>query len=249
MFRRDFMPRTNNAPLEQREGRLNGIGVNIAVSVFAGVINRAVLAAVEFINRPRVDCGLIRHNHFHVAADVGVDNLSHGSGLGILGANQAEVAIALANADNNRLVTSWPPPTRFPAYIGFIYFHDSAKLLLRRLQHGRSDAVAEVPRSFIADFKLALHLIGRHTLARLAKQIRRKEPLPERQVGIVEDRSSGGAKLVAASIAVKLIALDNAANLVGLARRADNSHRPAKFLDIGAAFRLVAKVLNQSTKV
>lgn len=44
MFRRDFMPRTHNAAFEKRESRFDGIGMNVAVSVFAGVVNRLVLA-------------------------------------------------------------------------------------------------------------------------------------------------------------------------------------------------------------
>ena len=33
MLRGDFMPRSHNAALEQREGRFHGVGVNVAVGV------------------------------------------------------------------------------------------------------------------------------------------------------------------------------------------------------------------------
>ena len=69
------MPRANDAALEQRKGRLDGIRMNVAMRVLSRVINRAMLVVPEFVERPRIDSQLIGHNHFHVTADVRVDDL------------------------------------------------------------------------------------------------------------------------------------------------------------------------------
>ena len=243
------MPRSHNAALEQAESGFDGIGVNVAVRVLAGVIDRLVHAALQFVQGPRIDSGFVRHNHFDVTANVGVDNLFHGCGLGILGANHSQIAVALTNADDYRLLRSRTPTALLAANVGFVNLYGAAKFVLSRFQHSRANAMAEIPRSFIADLKLALHLVSRHAFARFTEQVGRKEPLPQGQVRIVEDRSSRRAKLVAASIAVKLMTLDNAADLVRLARRAGNALRPAQAFNVGAALGFVAKVFDQGTEV
>ena len=64
MLRINLMPRSDDATLEQRKSRFNGIGVNVAVSILAGVVDCAVLVLLNLIERPRVDARFVGHNHF-----------------------------------------------------------------------------------------------------------------------------------------------------------------------------------------
>ena len=78
------MPRSNDAALEKREGRFHGVCVNVAVSVFLGVVDRVVLVLLNLVERARVDRGFVGHDDFHVAADIGVDDLSNSLRLCVL---------------------------------------------------------------------------------------------------------------------------------------------------------------------
>jgi hypothetical protein len=63
--------------------------------------------------------------------------------------------------------------------------------------------VAEVPRRFVTDAKGSFDLVGRHSLARLAKQVDSGKPFDEWKVRIVENAACGHGKLVVAFLAVK----------------------------------------------
>ena len=57
MFRRDFMPRSHDAALEQRERRLHGVCVDVAANilvsaVFNGFVLRIRRGAPEIVNYP-----------------------------------------------------------------------------------------------------------------------------------------------------------------------------------------------------
>ena len=90
--------------------------------------------------------------------------------------------------------------------------------------------MTEVPSRLVADPKRALNLASRHALFGFAKQAGCKEPLPQRQVGIVKDSLGRHAELVRASIANKLIALENTVDLAGAAFKALWASGPAKAL-------------------
>src|SRR5258708_4773795 len=230
MLRRDFMPCAHNAALEKRESRFHSVCVNVAMNVLLGVIDSLVDLFLHVIECPRIDGRFIGHNHFDVASNVGVDNFAHRSRPRIGSANQAEIAVALPDADNHLRGVLGTPTTLFASHVGFIYFDSAAQGFRRYVQHGRTDAMAEVPRCFIADSKLALHLIGRHALARFAKQVGRKKPLPQRQVRIMEYGLSRYAKLMRAVIANKLIALEDAVDLARAAFKALYAVLPAEAL-------------------
>ena len=230
MLRRDFMPRAENAALEKRESRFHGVCVHIAMNIFPRVIDRLVDFFLHVIERPRIDGRLVSHNHFDVRSDVGIDNLPHRGRPCIRSANQSEIAIALPDANNYLLGILRTPAALFPRYVRLIYFDRAAQRFWRYVQHGRTDAMAEIPRCLVAHSKLALHLVGRHAFARLTEQIGRKKPLPEREMRVVEDGLCGYAKLVRAVIANKLIALENTVDLARAAFEALYAVLPAEAL-------------------
>src|ERR1700726_3492067 len=129
MFRTDFMPRSHNAALEQREGRFHGVGMDIAMGILARMVDCLVLVLVHLFERPRIDGRFVSHNHFDVAAHVGIDNLAHRIGLCIFGMNQAQIAIALPNPDDHFLFTFWPPSALLSADVGLVYLNSATKFL------------------------------------------------------------------------------------------------------------------------
>jgi len=171
MLRRDFMPRTHDAALEQGERRFHGVSVNVSVRVFSRVIDSLMQVLLHLIERVRIDGGFISQNHFHMAANVCVDDVPHSLGFGILSANQPEIAIALTDANYHRYFALWTPPTLFASHVGFVNLDCAVQFLRRYLKHGSADAMAEIPCRLVADSKGALNLAGAHSFFGFAEQV------------------------------------------------------------------------------
>ena len=171
MLRRDFMPRSHNAAFEKGKSGFHGVCMDVAVRVFPRVVNRPVLALLHVVERPRINSRFVRKNNFYVAANVRIDNVSHGLGFGILGTDQAQISVTLSDANNYQFVAAWPPLAGLSANVGLINLNRTTQLLRRYFQHSRSDAMAEVPCRLVADSKCALNLARGHALFGFAEQI------------------------------------------------------------------------------
>ena len=224
------MPRAHNAALEKRESRFHGVCMHVAMNIFPRVIDGFVDFFMHVIERPRIDGRFIGHNHFDMRPDVRIDDFAYRGRPCVTGANKPEIAIALPDADNYLLGILCTPAALFACDIRFVNFDCAAQRFWRYFQHGRTDAMAEIPRRLVADSKLALHLIGRHALARFAEQVGRKKPLPQRQVCIVKDGLRCYAELVRAIVADKLVALEDAVDLARAAFKALYAVLPAEAL-------------------
>jgi hypothetical protein len=95
VFSTDSMPRSHDAALQQRERRLNGVGVNVTdnldmAAVFDGLVpcswDPAALHC-EGIGRK-----VIRHNHVHILTDVLSDILGNRSRLHVFSVELAKRA-------------------------------------------------------------------------------------------------------------------------------------------------------------
>src|SRR5690242_797032 len=75
MFRADVVPRSDNAALEQRERRLNSVGMNVTVNVHTRtVIDRLMLAAHEVdFARSLIRAKFVSDENLNVFADVHSD--------------------------------------------------------------------------------------------------------------------------------------------------------------------------------
>src|SRR5258707_1816878 len=135
MFRRDFMPRPNNAALQKRESRFHGVCVYVAMRVFPRVIDGLVQALLHFVECPRIDSGFIGHNHFHVRADISIDNFANRCGPCILSADQPQISVALTNPDNYLLDALWPPAASLLADVCLINLNCTTEFLRRYFQH------------------------------------------------------------------------------------------------------------------
>ena len=100
MFGADFVPASDDAPLEQREGRLDSVGVDVRSKsdvLFLPVIDGfvPVVANCSVISGP-----FIGHDHVHIFGDVLLDVLFQSATLGVLGMEEAHVATTLPDSDN-----------------------------------------------------------------------------------------------------------------------------------------------------
>ena len=244
MLRIDFMPRSHDTAFEQGECRLHSVGMNVAVRVLLRVIDRAVLAGIHVIQRPRIDRRFIGHNNFDVAANVRADNLLDRCRLRILGVDKAQIAVALANPDHNGLGGTRTPTTLLATNVGFVNLYRAGQLWLVRFLHRCANAMAKIPRRFVAHANGALDLAGRHSLLGFTEQRRCDEPLPQRQVGVVKDCPDRHAKLVVALIAVVLRAIGDGRSF-RLAARALRAVFLAQLLQGFAALFIRAELLHQ----
>ena len=113
---------------------------------------------------------------------------------------EACLAATLDDPNDNTLIASVTVADAFPftTHQGFVNLDLTTQLGRIELSHCGSDAVTEIPRSFIRDPDGALDLIGRDTLFGLQHQIDGDEPLGKRKMAVVEDGASRHRELVAA---------------------------------------------------
>ena len=255
MLRRDFMPRTNDATLQERECGFNAVRRNVAVNVNPVVMVDGEVTSVfhsRLNNCRRVRRKFIRHDYVNVFRDVFLDVLRQCARLHILSFEESEIAIALLDADNDGFVVVLRLPVTTPCLSAdqrLIHLHDPIQRLRIDFFHRRTNPMAEVPSRFVGDAQNALQLIRAHALLRLTEQVDAEEPLPQWQVGVIEDRSSSDRELIAALVAIELMTLDDLRNVVRLATWAHNRVGPAKRFKILAALVFAAELFNQSAKI
>jgi len=240
MLCRDFMPRSNDAPLEQAESGLDAVRGHVAINVdIRAMVDSLVLLYADPSLRQSSGVGspLVRHNHFYVFADILFDVLGQRSRLHVLSLEESKFAATLFDADNGNLIALAVGDTPRTATMtllatadkGFVHFERSIHHRLFRRRHRRTDAMAEIPCCLVADSESSLDLVGTHPLAGLAEQVDRREPLDERQVGVVKDRVGRNGKLVVAVFAVEeLAAVRKPCRVGSMAARAFRAVRPAK---------------------
>ncbi len=201
------VPRSHDAALEQGECRFDGVGVNVSHDVHAGtVINFLVVRSLDFPHGRFVRGSVISENHFHILADILADVTCECPAFGIVRMEEAEIAVALADADHYLFVVhaSDPAFALVPAAdVSNVHLDFAVQHRLIGLRHSVTDAMAEVPRRLVAHSDRALNLAGRHSLFRFAKQVCREKPLAEWQVGIVEHSAGSHGELVITLFAVE----------------------------------------------
>lgn len=255
VLRRDFMPRTDDATLEQRERGFDAVRSDIPVHIHPlRMVNRHVGNVIQAsLDESRgVGWELVRHNHIHVATQVLFDVSRQRTALRILRLEEPQFAATLLDADNASLMVAATLillAASLPADICLIHLHDAVQRLRINFLHRRPNPVAEVPCRLVGDAEGPFKLVGAHALLGFAEQVDTQKPLPQREMGVVEDGASRHGKLIAASITVILVALHDPRNLVRFAARAHNAISPAKRLKVSAALVLRAKFFDQGAKI
>ena len=209
------MPRPDDAALEERKCGLDRISMNIGSKpdVFSGAVSDRLM--LSFADRLAIGAVFVGHDYVNILGDVLLDELLQRAALGIFGVEETNSAAALANSKNNLFVTVSESGLSHTAPlvttdVGFIDLDSTVKQGALRCGHSATYAMAEIPCGLIGAFVVppegALELQCAHPLFGFAEQYGSHEPFEQRQVGIVEDRSSGNSELVITILAVEQLA-------------------------------------------
>lgn len=202
------VPRSCNASLEQTESGFNSISMNVSHDVDAGtMIDSLVILSASLSHRCDVSHVVISENHVHVLADILADIFRKRTGLCIMSMEEPKIAVPFADADHYLFGIEAMNAALAPAFatnVSNIHFDFAIQHRFIRLSHCVADAVAKIPCGLVrADSKRALNLTCGHAFLGLTKQKRRSKPLFKRQVGVIENRSSGHGELVITVLTVE----------------------------------------------
>ena len=205
----NLVPCPHDSPLQEREGTFNCVCVNVANRVDALAVIDGLMPVGELSECSRISRKVVGHNYVHIFGDVLSDVLCKRPFPSVRCVEESQVAIPLADANYDLLVSSsLPSPilansVQFSADIGFIHLNRSVEHGLAGFFHGGADAVTEIPSCLVAtQTECALNLASTHALLRFTQQQGSQEPLRKWQVGIVEDRPGSYGELVVAILAV-----------------------------------------------
>ncbi len=207
MLSTDSVPCPHDAALEKREGGFDSIGVNVTHDIYIRpMVNLFVIRPLSFPHGGIVRGCIVGEDYFHVLTDILADVLCQRSAFRISGMEEAEIAVALADADHYFFVFESNDVTfsfNFAADIGNVHLYFTIEHWLIGLRHCVPDAMAEIPSRLVAHSDRALNLAGRHSLFCFTEQVRREEPLAEWQVRIVEYGAGSDGELVVTIFAVE----------------------------------------------
>jgi len=202
----NLVPRPHDSPLQEREGAFNRIGMHVANCVDALAVVDGLVSVSELSDCSWVSRTIVSHNHVHIFGDVLSDVLCERAFPCVRSMEESEVAVALADSDDNFLFSLGyflASPNDLSADIGFIHLDRSIEHLLFYFHHCCADAMAEIPRRLVAAKpESALNLASTHALLGLAEQQGSQEPLCKGQVRVVEDRPGHHSELVITILAV-----------------------------------------------
>lgn len=199
IFFADLMKRSHYTTLEDRPEAFDGVGMYCAnhvlplrvVNDLVGIFFMQLAVAHPLIGDQQAD--VIRHSFIHKA----------GQGFGFHVGNDAShhTTLALYRSGHNSLPRSCSPCFAVPVAVvpilsfaadkGFVHFHDPAKLGSVTSGHSHSDSVAHVPSRFVGpEAHVAADLQGAHALLARQHQVSDFEPIQQRFIRVLEDRSA-----------------------------------------------------------
>ena len=201
MLHTDFMPCAHNAAFEKRKGRFDCVRRDahslFIAHVFIGPVVYGLMLSLELSRVEVIESGFIGHNHVNALVHIAGDDLVNLFLVKVASRDEMQMASAFTDADYGSFVEPALAAIGLAADVHLIDFNCPGEFVVC-FGHSSADAVAEIPRGFVADSQRALHLIRRHPLPALAKQVGRKKPLPQVQMSIVKNSGCGDAELVMA---------------------------------------------------
>ena len=255
MLCRNLMPRSHDAALEQRERGFDAVRRDVSVNVDASlVLDGSVLLyrVPRHTERTRIRWQFIRHNDFHIAADILFDVLRQRSRFAVFRMKESKLSATLLDAEHDFLVISPSlnaTASQLRSDVGLVALYDTCQRLLIDFLHRCADAMAEIPCRLVGYAHDSLDLVRAHALSGLAEEVRRKKPLHQREVGIVEDRPGCNAKIVVAGDAVPLFPIGNLRHLLVAAARAFHTLMPAQGFEVFPALGFIAELFDQRAKI
>jgi len=234
----DAMPSSNDAAFEQRERRFDGVGMDVPVNVNLGlVLDGLVLPLERRITQGRgVGIEFICHDDIYIFANALSDILCQRSSLHILSMEEAEIATALPDANNDLLfavsVSGFAVSSLACTDVSFIYFDSTVHQGPLYFFHGSTNAMAQVPRRFVRAFVQApqgtLELMSAHAFLGFAEKMHSGKPGWQREMRVAENRTSEDGELIDASLAKVKFLCRRQFDSIGLAAWAANAFGPAE---------------------
>ena len=170
MFSRNLIPGTNNAALGQRER--------------GGILRRVEL----------VELGIVDHYHVNCRIHIPSNNVVQCALIHVVYSDHVEMPIKLADNDNSSSIFIF----QLARASGPLSANMARELMAVNVGHRSTDSVAKIPRSLVGDSEGSLNLMGTHSVAGFTKQICCNEPLPQRQVRVMENCAIRHGKLIVA---------------------------------------------------
>ena len=250
MFGADMVVATDDGALEEAPYVLDAVGVDVVAHPFLDAVVHGFVSRVV-VGDACVGWPLVGIDGFGIVGDVfldpgvkglpvpSVDNLHLDLAFAFHGTNDGGFVRALSLADANL----------FAANPCFIHFDGAAQQLTIAVAHGLTNAMAEIPGCLVADTDRTLDLVGADALLGLDHQIDGDEPLPERELRVVEDRARGDGEAVAAVVAIELVACCDLGDGAGTATRASYAVGPAQLFQVFPASIFGAEPLNETHEI
>ena len=255
MLDADFVPRSHDAPFQERECGFDSVCGHIAPDVFSRtVINSLMLHFVMRGQSEVIELRFVGHNHVNGAVYVLRDEVIKFFLVKIASGNKARATSAFLESNNRDFVVnpmSASDALALAADVAFVDFDGPCKvcLSLAGLSHCSADSVAQVPSGFIRTLMLSpegtLDLRCGHSFAGFHDEQDSGKPSIQRKVCIVEDRLRSHAKLIKAFFAFKLAVTHKFKNVLAFAAQAFNTIRPAQFYQQSAALFVGRKHLSE----
>ena len=198
MLRADMVKGSHNRPLKRRPSIFNAVGMDVpAHPFFLAVIYAFVMVRVV---QGIVGAVFIRENIRALGHSL-VHDPREDSAARSWNHPRFELSTALQQpADRSFLPRSaLASRVTLTPDVGFIDFNRALKFRLSlQFLNCLANSMAQIPRCFVTYLERALHLIRGDSLFGLHHQVDSEEPLPKRQVGVVEDSARSYGELVAA---------------------------------------------------
>jgi len=233
MLGADFMPRSEDAALQERESRFDGVGMNIALHIDMELVTDGFVPPIfsEMLRCAPVGVEVIRKQNFDILANILADEFFERAAFHVRRMKEAQIAAALPNADYVFFVVPsrrFPAPAIHAADVRFIHLNLAIEHGPLAFHHRCADSVAEIPCGFVTHAERALNLTGRHSFLGLAEQERSEKPLCKWQMGVIENRASGNSELIVAILAVEQLLFGFQFDSGHLAARALRASGPAQ---------------------
>lgn len=223
---------------------LHGVGVHLAPHP---LLSAVVYGIVDSVVIPDAGIGrvFVGVDGFYPFICVTPDEPVKRTPVRLIDDFHADLTVPLDDTGDNGLIPAVAVafPTRLTADERLIDLDGATEGSLNPIAHCSADTMAEIPGCFVAHVQGALKLVSADTLLGLAHAIDCKEPLPQREMGIMEDGARQNAEMVIAGVTGELTAVNDARNLEVVASGTGDAFGPAqRFQIIPTPFVTVERV-------
>ena len=241
MFHADLVVGADDGALEEAPHAFDAVGVHVADDPFLCRMVDGLMARV-MVREPQVTAQLVGVEGFGLVFGDGLHEGMKGFFLDVGDVTEFDVAATLQGAsdvDTLRTLREAHGLVPVPAMPlvrrqhRLVQFDDAkeGRSAVGGL-HGFPDAVAEIPCRLVRGADGALHLIRAHGLLAFDHEVGGSEPLPERELGVVEECPRGDGETETAGVAIVLVAAADRRDGLARALGASDAIGPAELFEV-----------------